>query len=114
VQAAIKRGEELFNRRVGQRGQACAHCHTERGGGHKFLGGRYLADVEKDAMVNHPYFRTAWQRLIDIRIRMQWCMTPLRTNMLAGDAPEYADLETFLVSKQTQRGDKLQVPRLSH
>jgi hypothetical protein len=34
--------------------------------------------------------------------------------MLAGDAPEYADLETFLVSKQTQRGDKLQVPRLSH
>jgi L-cysteine S-thiosulfotransferase len=32
VQAAVKRGEELFNRRVGQRGQACAHCHTERGG----------------------------------------------------------------------------------
>jgi sulfur-oxidizing protein SoxA len=114
VQAAIKRGEELFHRRVGQRGQACAHCHTERGGGNKFLGGRYLADVEKDAMVNHPYFRTAWQRLIDIRIRMQWCMTPLRTNMLPGDAPEYADLETFLVSKQTQRGDRMQVPRLSH
>jgi sulfur-oxidizing protein SoxA len=114
VRAAVKRGEELFNRRVGQRGQACAHCHTERGGGRKFLGGRFLADVEKDAMVNHPYFRTAWQRLIDIRVRMQWCMTPLRTNMLPGDAPEYADLETFLVAKQTQRGDKLQVPRLSH
>jgi sulfur oxidation c-type cytochrome SoxA/sulfur oxidation c-type cytochrome SoxX len=114
VQAAVKRGEELFNRRVGQRGQACAHCHTERGGGRKFLGGRFLADVEKDAMVNHPYFRTAWQRLIDIRVRMQWCMTPLRANMLPGDAPEYADLETFLISKQTQRGDTLQVPRLSH
>lgn len=114
VQAAVKRGEELFNRRVGQRGQSCANCHTERGGGHKFLGGRFLANVEKDAMVNHPYFRTAWQRLIDIRIRMQWCMTPLLTNMLPGDAPEYADLETFLISKQTQRGDKMLVPRLSH
>lgn len=73
-----------------------------------------LADVEKDAMVNHPYWRTAWQRPIDIRIRMQWCMTPLLANMLPGDAPEYADLETFLVSKQTRRGDKVLVPRLSH
>lgn len=114
VQAAVKRGDELFNRRVGQRGQACANCHTERGGGRKFLGGRFLADVDKDAMVNHPYWRTAWQRNIDIRLRMQWCMTPLRTNMLPGDAPEYADLETFLISKQTQRGDKVLVPRLSH
>lgn len=114
VQAAIARGEEMFSRRVGQRGQACANCHTERGGGRKFLGGRFLADIEKDAMVNHPYWRTAWQRLIDIRIRFQWCMTPLRTNMLPGDAPEYADLETFIIAKQTRRGDKVEVPRLSH
>lgn len=114
VQAAVKRGEATFNRRVGQRGHACANCHTARGGGNKFLGGRYLADVEKDAMVNHPYWRTNWLRVIDIRIRMQWCMTPLRTNMLPGDAPEYADLETFLVAKQTQRGDRVMVPRLAH
>ncbi|MBM3354927.1 MAG: hypothetical protein FJY47_03700 [Betaproteobacteria bacterium] len=114
VAAAVKRGEALFQRRVGQRGQACADCHTARGGGNKFLGGRFLADVEKDAMVNHPYWRTAWQRPIDIRIRFQWCMTPLLTNMLPGDAPEYADLETFLVAKQSRRGDKVLVPRLSH
>ncbi|MEW5862741.1 MAG: hypothetical protein AB1773_04000 [Pseudomonadota bacterium] len=114
VQAAIQRGEATFNRRVGQRGQACANCHTARGGGNKFLGGRFLADVEKDAMINHPYWRTAWQRVIDIRIRMQWCMTPLRTNMLPGDAPEYADLETFIIAKQTRRGDKVLVPRISH
>jgi sulfur oxidation c-type cytochrome SoxA/sulfur oxidation c-type cytochrome SoxX len=114
VQAAIQRGEQTFKRRVGQRGQGCADCHTARGGGNKFLGGRFLADVEKDPMVNHPYWRTAWQRVIDIRIRMQWCMTPLRTNMLPGDAPEYADLETFLIAKQTRRGDKVLVPRISH
>ena len=114
VKAAIARGEELFNRRVGQRGQACADCHTDRGGGRKFLGGRFLADLEKDPMINHPYWRTAWQRPIDIRMRFQWCMTPLRANMLPGDAPEYADLETFIIAKQTRRGDKVDVPRLAH
>ncbi|HVL57146.1 MAG TPA: hypothetical protein VM491_11605, partial [Burkholderiaceae bacterium] len=114
VQAAVKRGQELFHRPVGQRAHACADCHTERGGAHKFLGGRFLANVEKDAMINHPYYRTAQARLWDIRIRMQWCMTPLRTNMLPGDAPEYADIETYILSKQTQRGDKIIVPRHSH
>jgi L-cysteine S-thiosulfotransferase len=109
VQAAVKRGEELFNRRVGQRGQSCANCHTVRGGAHKFLGGRFLGDVDKDAMLNHPYFRTSQGALWDARIRFQWCMTPLRTNMLPGDAPEYADLETFLVSKQ--QGKLVDVPR---
>jgi L-cysteine S-thiosulfotransferase len=109
VQAAIKRGEELFNRRVGQRGQACANCHTERGRAHKFLGGRFLANIDKDAMVNHPYYRTSQGALWDIRFRMQWCMTPLLANMLPGDAPEYADLETFLLSKQ--QGHPLLVPR---
>ena len=109
VQAAIKRGEELFNRRVGQRGQSCANCHTERGGANKFLGGRFLGNLGKDTMINHPYFRTSQGALWDIRIRMQWCMTPLLANMLPGDAPEYADLETFLVSKQ--QGHPLLVPR---
>ncbi len=109
IQAAIQRGEELFNRRVGQRGQSCANCHTERGGAHKFLGGRFLGSVGKDTMVQHPYFRTSQGALWDVRIRMQWCMTPLLANMLPGDAPEYADLETFLVSKQ--QGHKVEVPR---
>jgi L-cysteine S-thiosulfotransferase len=109
VRAAIQRGEEMFNRRVGQRGQACANCHTERGGAHKFLGGRFLANIDKDAMMNHPYFRTSQGRLWDARIRFQWCMTPLLTNMLPGDAPEYADLETYLVAKQL--GKPVNVPR---
>lgn len=114
VQAAVKRGQELFHRRIGQRGHACADCHSARGGGNKWLAGRFLAHADKDAMVNHPYFRTAWQQLIDFRIRVQWCGTPLQTNMIPGDAPELADLETFLVAGQTQRGDRMQVPRLAH
>jgi L-cysteine S-thiosulfotransferase len=112
VQAAIARGQELFHRPVGQRQHACADCHTERGGADKFLGGRFLANIE-DGMINHPYWRTAQQRIWDIRIRMQWCMTPLGTNYLPGDAPEYADLETFITSKQQGKVQVL-VPRESH
>lgn len=114
VKAAVKRGEELFHRPVGQRGQKCADCHTKRGGAHKFVGGRYLGDVDEDTLVNHPYYRTAQARLWDIRMRFQWCMTPLRTNYIAGDSPEYADLETYIVAQQTKRGDTVLVPRISH
>jgi L-cysteine S-thiosulfotransferase len=111
VQAAIERGKELFHRPVGRRHHSCADCHTERGGGNKFLGGRFLADVS-EGMINHPYWRTAQQRTWDIRIRMQWCMTPLGTNYLPGDSPEYADLETYIISMQ--QGNEVQVPRQSH
>ncbi|QKT03399.1 sulfur oxidation c-type cytochrome SoxA [Ectothiorhodospiraceae bacterium 2226] len=111
VQAAIDRGEQLFHRPVGQRQHACADCHTERGGADKFLGGRMLANVN-DGMINHPYWRTNEQALWDIRVRMQWCMTPLGTNYLPGDSPEYADLETYIISKQ--QGMEVLVPRQAH
>jgi sulfur oxidation c-type cytochrome SoxA/sulfur oxidation c-type cytochrome SoxX len=112
VQAAIERGKELFHRQVGKRHSSCAGCHTgPRGGADKFLGGRYLANVES-GLVNHPYWRTSQQRLYDIRTRFQWCMTPLGTNYLPGDSPEYADLETYIVSRQL--GKKVTVPRQSH
>lgn len=111
VQAAIERGERLFHRPVGQRHHSCADCHTPRGGADKFLGGRFLANMD-DGMLNHPYWRTAQQRIWDPRIRMQWCMTPLGTNYLPGDSPEYADLETYIIYKQ--QGVEVQVPRQSH
>ena len=114
VQAAIARGQHTFAKRVGQRGQACVDCHTERGGADRFLGGRLLANVDENMIINHPYYRTSQGRLWDIRMRMQFCMTPLRTNMLAGDAPEYADLETFLIYKQMQREVTMLVPRHYH
>lgn len=114
VQAAVERGEELFNRSIGQRYHSCANCHTDRGGGGTFLGGRFLANIEEEgsAMINHPYWRTAQSRIWDIRTRMQWCMTPLGANYLPGDSPEYADLETYIMSQQ--QGEPVRVPRQSH
>ena len=114
VQAAIERGEALFHRGVGRRNHSCADCHTSRGGGGEWLTGRIMANIEDEdsAMVNHPYWRTAQSRVWDIRTRMQWCMTPVSTNYLPGDAPEYADLETYLISEQ--EGQEVRVPRFAH
>ena len=39
-------------------------------------------------------------------------MTPLGTNMLAADAPEYADLELYLTS--FDNGKLLSVPGIRH
>ncbi len=41
--AALERGRQSFNRRVGQRNHACADCHTEGRGADRFLGGRLLS-----------------------------------------------------------------------
>ncbi len=114
VQAAIERGRELFYREVGRRGHSCADCHTSDGGGGEWLSGRKLANLDNEdaTFVNHPYWRTAQSRVWDIRTRFQWCMSPVGTNYLAGDAPEYADLETFLMSKQ--QGEEVLVPRYTH
>ena len=112
ARAAWERGQALFHRRVGARNHACADCHTADKGAGKFLGGRYLANVQ-DGMTRHfPTWRTSQAEVWDMRKRFQWCMTPLGTNMLAADAVEYAELELFLTS--FDNGKPLSVPGIRH
>ena len=47
-----------------------------------------------------------------MRKRMQWCMTPLGSNMLAADAVEYAELELYLASFDV--GKPMSVPGIRH
>jgi hypothetical protein len=47
-----------------------------------------------------------------MRKRMQWCMTPLGTNMLPADAVEYAELELYLT--QFDNGKPMSVPGIRH
>jgi sulfur-oxidizing protein SoxA len=112
ARAALARGRESFYRRVGERNHACADCHTlERGAG-KFLGGRLLADVGGGVTRHFPTWRTDRGEPWDMRKRMQWCMTPLGTNMLAADAVEYAELELYLTSFDV--GKPMSVPGIRH
>jgi sulfur-oxidizing protein SoxA len=110
--AAFERGKASFNRRVGQRNHACADCHTEGRGADRFLGGRLLANVETGMTRHFPTWRTSQSDLWDMRKRMQWCMTPLGTNMLPADAIEYAELELYLTSFDI--GKPLSVPGIRH
>ncbi len=114
ARAALARGEAGFARRVGQRNHACADCHTVgngRGAG-RFLGGRLLANVADGLTRHFPTWRTSQADVWDMRKRMQWCMTPLGTNMLAADAVEYAELELYLTS--FDRGKPISVPGIRH
>ncbi len=113
-QAARERGRASFYRRVGQRNHACADCHTvDNGrGADKFLGGRLLANVERGLTRHFPTWRTSLSEIWDMRKRMQWCMTPLGTNMLAADAVEYAELELYLAS--FDQGKQMSVPGIRH
>jgi sulfur-oxidizing protein SoxA len=113
-QAALARGRASFQRRVGQRDHACADCHAAdsgRGAG-KFLGGRLLASVETGLTRRFPTWRTSQGDVWEMRKRMQWCMTPLGTNMLAADAVEYAELELHLAS--FDQGTLISVPGIRH
>jgi len=113
-QAALARGKASFERKVGQRDHACADCHTAEDGhgAGKFLGGRLLADAEKGLTRHFPTWRTSQADVWDMRKRMQWCMTPLGTNMLAADAVEYAEMELYLAS--FDEGKPMSVPGIRH
>jgi sulfur-oxidizing protein SoxA len=112
ARAALERGRASFYRRVGERNHACADCHTPDKGANKFLGGRLLADVTTGMTRHFPTWRTSQNQVWDMRKRMQWCMTPLGTNMLAADAVEYAELELYLAS--FDNGKPLAVPGIRH
>ena len=112
ARAAIARGRATFVRRVGERNHACADCHTPDHGANKFLGGRWLADVNEGLTRHFPTWRTDRNEIWDMRKRFQWCMTPLGTNMLAADAVEYAELELFLTTFDV--GKPISTPGIRH
>ena len=108
----LGRGRAAFYRRVGERDHACADCHTPEKGANKFLGGRLLAEVTTGMTRHFPTWRTSQNQVWDMRKRMQWCMTPLGTNMLPADAIEYAELELYLTSFDV--GKPMSVPGIRH
>jgi len=112
ARAAIDRGRAAFYRRVGERNHACADCHTPEHGANKFLGGRFLGDVNAGLTRHFPTWRTSQDEIWDMRKRFQWCMTPLGANMLAADAVEYAELELFLTTFDV--GKPINAPGIRH
>lgn len=108
-QAALKRGEELSKRKIGQLNFSCTDCHQIAA--RRWIRGQYLAGME--SMMDHfPTYRTSRGEMWDIRKRLQWCNVAIRANELPPDAPEYGDIELYLAERNN--GLKLSVPGIRH
>ncbi len=107
--AAIKRGDDLMRRKIGQLNFACMDCHSM--GANKWIRGQWLTE-SKGQIAHFPTFRTSRGEIWDLRRRFQWCNVAIRANELPPDAAEYGDIELALSA--INQGLKLNAPGIRH
>ena len=109
AKAAIERGKELANRKLGELNFACTDCHGKAA--NHWIRGQWLGEP-KGQYDHFPTWRTSLLAIWDIRQRFQWCQVNIRADELPPDAKEYGDLELYLASLND--GLKLSVPGIRH
>jgi sulfur-oxidizing protein SoxA len=103
LQPFIENGRAAFNRREGQLNLSCAQCHDDNWGKH--LAGNI---VPQGHPTGYPVYRLEWQSLGSLQRRLRNCMIGMRAESYAYGAPEYVDMELFLMWRA--RGMKLETP----
>jgi sulfur-oxidizing protein SoxA len=98
-----ERGGQRFFRRIGQLDLACTHCHDERAG--KRLAGSVIPQAQ---VGGYPTYRLEWQSLGSLQRRLRGCMTGVRAEPYAADAPEWVELELYLATRS--RGLPVEAP----
>jgi sulfur-oxidizing protein SoxA len=111
AQAALKKGQELMKRKIGQLNMACVDCHTRERHANKWVRGQYLVE-SKGTTAHFPTWRTSRGDIWDIRKRFQWCNVSVRADELPPDAREYGDIELALAA--LNRGEKIKSPGIRH
>lgn len=96
-------GADLFNRRQGQLNLSCAQCHDDNHG--KKLA---AATIPQAHPTGYPIYRLEWQSLGSLQRRLRNCLIGMRAEPYAYGAPEYVDLELYLMSRA--RGMALEAP----
>lgn len=96
-------GADLFNRRQGQLNLSCAQCHDDNHG--KKLA---AATIPQAHPTGYPIYRLEWQSLGSLQRRLRNCLIGMRAEPYAYGAPEYVDLELYLMSRA--RGMALDAP----
>jgi sulfur-oxidizing protein SoxA len=99
----IEAGRDLFNRRQGQLNLSCAQCHDDNWG-QKLAG----APVPQGHATGYPLYRLEWQSLGSLQRRLRNCIVGMRAEPYAFGAPEYVDLELYLMWRA--RGMKVETP----
>ena len=98
-----KVGRALFERRQGQLDLSCAQCHDDNWG--KSLAG---APIPQAQPTGYPLYRLEWQSVGSLQRRLRNCMIGMRAEPYPYGAPEYVELELFLMRRA--RGLKMETP----
>jgi sulfur-oxidizing protein SoxA len=99
----IAAGRAMFERRQGQLNLACANCHDDNA--REKLAG---APITQAMPTGYPEYRLEWQTLGSLQRRLRNCMLGMRTEPYPYGAPEYVDLELYLMWRA--RGMPIETP----
>lgn len=90
----IAAGEALFTRRQGQLNLSCALCHDANPGAR--LAGNV---VPQGHPTGYPLYRLEWQAVGSLQRRLRNCISGMRAQTPASGAPDYVNLELFLMRR---------------
>jgi sulfur-oxidizing protein SoxA len=96
-------GRDFFNKRQGQLNLSCALCHDDNWG--KRLAGNI---VPQGHPTGYPLYRLEWQSVGSLQRRLRNCISGMRAEVPANGAPEYVNLELYLM--QRARGMPMESP----
>jgi sulfur-oxidizing protein SoxA len=89
-----ERGKALFETRMGQLNFSCAQCHDDRWG--ERLGSSPIPQAHP---TGYPIYRLEWQALGSLQRRFRNCLFGVRAEPFPFGAPEYVDLELYLMTR---------------
>ncbi len=94
LKAPTARGQQLFNRRIGQLNLSCAQCHDANWG--KRLAGSTIPQGHASA---YPIYRLEWQDMGSLQRRLRNCMSGVRASVPPYGALELVELELYLAAR---------------
>ena len=89
-----QQGQALWQQRLGQLNLACVQCDDQRAG--QRLGG---STIPQGHATGYPSYRLEWQGLGSLQRRLRGCITGVRAEPWAADAPEWLALEAWLAQR---------------
>ncbi len=96
-------GRTAFNRRQGQLNLSCGQCHDDNWS--KRLAGNIIPQAHP---TGYPIYRLEWQSLGSLQRRLRNCMIGMRAEHYEYGAPEYVELELYLMWRA--RGMPIETP----
>ena len=103
LQPFLDAGRDMFNQRQGKLNLSCAQCHDDNWS-QKLAG----AVIPQGHANGYPLYRLEWQTLGSLQRRLRNCLVGMRAVSYALGAPEYVDLELYMMWRA--RGMPLETP----